>query len=333
MAGIRALRKIQLGLEATNTPGAAVVADTIWRGTGTLEDQRETVFPEEDVGFVGGVDRSYVPRLAAALDMDEVEATYEQLPILLTCCFSEDADPTSTDGSGQVYSFAMSTSTTNTINTATIEMGDNQRADEMEYAYVESMRLSGVAGEAVKMSANWRGRQANDCEFTTSISLTPVSEILFGEGKLYIDAVATAPGTTVVSASLVGMDLDINSGLTPIYTDGDQLYFDHLRRDRPEITADLTFEHNASAEAQITAWRAGTPKVVRIEWRGPTLNTAGSTYTAKTVIVDLAGKWESFSKLDEQDGNDVVTGTFRARWNSTAALFAEVTVVNEISGL
>jgi len=253
MAGIRALRKIQLGLEATNTPGAAVVADTIWRGMGTLEDQRETVFPEEDIGFVGGVDRSYVPRLAAALDMDEVEATYEQLPILLTCCFSADADPTSTDGSGQVYSFAMSTSTTNTINTATIEMGDNQRADEMEYAYVESMRLSGVAGEAVKMSANWRGRQASDCEFTTSISLVPVSEILFGEGKLYIDAVATAPGTTVVSASLVGMDLDINSGLTPIYTDGDQLYFDHLRRDRPEITADLTFEHNASAEAQITA--------------------------------------------------------------------------------
>jgi len=183
------------------------------------------------------------------------------------------------------------------------------------------------------MSANWRGRQASDCEFTTSISLAPVSEILFGEGKLYIDGVSTAPGTTVVSASLVGMDLDINSGLTPIYTDGDQLYFDHLRRDRPEITADLTFEHNASAEAQITAWRAGTPKVVRLEWRGPTLNTAGSTYTAKTVIVDLAGKWESFSKLDEQDGNDVVTGTFRARWNSTAALFAEVTVVNEISGL
>ena len=40
MSGKKALRKIQLGQEAT--PGTIVAATTIWRGMGTIEDLRET---------------------------------------------------------------------------------------------------------------------------------------------------------------------------------------------------------------------------------------------------------------------------------------------------
>ena len=46
MAGSRALRKIQLGKETT--AGIAVAATTLWRGMGTVKDNREVVFPEED---------------------------------------------------------------------------------------------------------------------------------------------------------------------------------------------------------------------------------------------------------------------------------------------
>ncbi len=72
---------------------------------------------------------------------------------------------------------------------------------------------------------------------------------------------------------------------------------------------------------------------MRLKINGSALTTAGSGYTYKTLIVDLAGKWETFDKIDEQDGNDIVTGTLRARYNSTAALFAEFVVVNELSSL
>ncbi len=58
MAGARALRKLQFGKETT--AGTNVDATTIWRGMGTIKDEREVVFPAEDVGILGGTDRSYI---------------------------------------------------------------------------------------------------------------------------------------------------------------------------------------------------------------------------------------------------------------------------------
>ena len=65
---------------------------------------------------------------------------------------------------------------------------------------------------------------------------------------------------------------------------------------------------------------------------GSALATPGN-YTYKTLIIDLAGKWEKFAALGDQDGDNVLTGTFRARYNSDAALFAEFVVVNALTVL
>ena len=51
MAGIRALRKIQLGREELR-PGTKVDADIIWRGTGSIHDNMDLVFPTEDIGML-----------------------------------------------------------------------------------------------------------------------------------------------------------------------------------------------------------------------------------------------------------------------------------------
>ena len=50
-------------------------------------------------------------------------------------------------------------------------------------------------------------------------------------------------------------------------------------------------------------------------------------------MIDAAGVYEDWSELQDQDGNDVVTASLRVRYNSTAALKAEITVVNELSSL
>lgn len=136
MPGAKALRKIQLGRETT--AGTAVAATTVWRGLGTIEDQRETVFPEEDVGYLGGLDRNYIPVLEAGLTMDPVPATFEQLPHILeagvkTATPSQDG----TAGSGYSYTYTLPTTSKNTLKTYTIEGGDDQQAEEMEYSFVE----------------------------------------------------------------------------------------------------------------------------------------------------------------------------------------------------
>ena len=55
--------------------------------------------------------------------------------------------------------------------------------------------------------------------------------------------------------------------------------------------------------------------------------------SSKYLTLDMAGKWDNFEAIGERDGNDIVTGNFRCRYNSTAALFFEAVVGNALSAL
>lgn len=330
-AGIRALSKAQFGLETT--AGTAVVADTIWRGVASLQDDRVLEFPEENIAYLPGVDRSYTQRLGATLSMASTPATFEQLPVIFSCGVMKDEDgEADSTGSGKIYTHTAATNGVVSLSTATWEVGDNQRVDEMEYAFVESFTLDGKAGEALMVSANWRGRQASDAEFTTTATLPTVEEIIFSRGTLYIDTAGGTIGTTVKSATLMGMKLDYNTGVKPIYAANGQLYFSHTEQTMQEATLDLTFLHDGTAEAEIAAWRAHTPRLLQLKFPGSALTTAGD-YASKTLILNCAGRWEKFGVLDDEDGNDVVTGTMRLRYNTTAGRFFQAIVVTELAGI
>ena len=69
--GIKSLRQIQLNRE--DVQGAATTDYTPWRGTGTLEDARVVVMPDEDIGIFGGTTRQYFPKLSSVLELDDIE--------------------------------------------------------------------------------------------------------------------------------------------------------------------------------------------------------------------------------------------------------------------
>jgi hypothetical protein len=329
MPGIKALRKIQTGRETT--AGVATAATSLWRGLGTIEDQREVKFVEEDIGYISGVDRAYVPRLFGALEMDSVEATFEQsLHVFEAGIKAVGTGVVDTGGSGKVYTYTFPTTSKNTIKTYTLEGGDDQEAERMEYAFVQEFSLEGKGGEALMIKSKWVGRQVAVNAFTGGIVLPSVEDILFSKGRLYIDPVSGTMGNTQVSNSFLAMALNVNTGWVPKFTADGQLYFSFAKLTVPEITLEITFEHDGSAAAEKVNWRAGTPRQIRTLFQGSALTTAG-TFQYKSLIIDLAGKWEKFSKLDEEDGNDIVTGTFRARYNATCAKFAQIKVVNQLA--
>lgn len=335
--GVKALRKIQLGQESTGSFGTPVAATTIWRGRGTLVDNRETVFPEEDVGIGGGTDRSYVPRLEAALPMDEVEATYEQLPYIFEAAWAKVATGSSdSSGSGYIYSYTIPTTSANNILAFTIEGGDDEDVEEMEYSFVESFSMSGSAGEAWMMSADWIGRQATSTgvSFTTGIAVPSVEEILFSKTKLYIDDSTGSYGSTQVSNALLSANVDATTGLKPKYTADGQKYFSFHYWDGEdmEIMLDVTFEHDSNATTEKSNWRNEIARLIRLKAEGAALSSSG-TYANKTLIVDLPGKWESFSAIEDEDGNDIVTGTFRSRYNADVADAGKFIVINENASL
>jgi hypothetical protein len=332
MPGVKPLRRIQLGAETT--AGTAVAATALWRGKGTIQDDSPQKFAEEDIGFLVGVDRTYLPKQAAKIAFDPVEATYEQLPYILTAGIKALTTGVADGvGSGKIYAYPFSTNAANTVKTFTIEGGDDQQEEEMEYSVVTALKLAGKSGEAIMMSGDWIGRQVTPSTFTTQPSTPSVEEILFQKTKLYIDAAGGTIGTTQKTNTLLAFDLDIKTGVTPVWTADGTLYFSFTKIVMPEITLKVTFEHDGTATAEKTAWRAGTARLIRLTATGTTLTTAGTTYIAKTLRIDLPGKWESFDKIGEQDGNDIVVGTFRSRYNATAALGPSVTVVNELTAL
>jgi hypothetical protein len=330
MAGIKALRKIQLGREAT--PGTAVAATAVWRGMGTLEDTREVKFPSEDIGYISGTDRAYVPKLAGSMAFDKVEATFEQLPHILEAGIKA-IGTGAADGAGtdKIYDYTLPTTAVNTIKAYTIEGGDDTEAEEMEYSFVSEFSLEGKGEEAWFMAATWLGRQISLSTFTGTLTPPTVEEMLFGKSKLYIDLVSGAFGTTVKALTLLEAKMKVKTGWKPVFTADGELFFTFAKLTVPEITLELTFEHDGTAQAEKVAWRAGTPRLIQIKCEGSAAATPGTTYTYKTLIINLAGKWEKFSKLDEKDGNDIVTGTLRARYNATKQAFGNIIVVNELA--
>lgn len=313
--GRKSCRRIQIGLETT--PGTAVAATTYWRGTGTLDNNQTTVFPEEDVGIFGGTDRNYIPKVEAGITLESVPATYQQLPYLFEMGI-EHATPTTDEGDAYYeYLYTMPLSCTDLhestdLGTYTIEAGDNIAAEEFAYGVARSITLSGRASEAVMMSAELFGREVSTSEFTDDLSIPSVTEILMSHGSLYIDDADGTIGTTAISNTLLDMNLSINTGWRPIYTAEGNKYFSFAKQGMPEIICTLTFEHNATAVTEKANWNSLTARLLRLKFDG------GSGYE---LYLDMAGKWDNVSKLGERDGNNILTFTFRVRYNSTAAKY------------
>lgn len=328
-------RKIQIGQETT--AGTAVAATTIWRGTGSLEDTRQIVFPDEYSGYFPGVTRSYCPKYGAAIKLAG-EATYEQLPYIFTSGVKAVTTGVADGGgTGKVYTYPFSTTSPNTFTTFTIEGGDGYEAEEAEYCFVQSFTLSGKAGESLMIDADLIGRQILSTTYTAGLTLPTVEEILFNSGAIYIDLVGGTIGGTLKSYTMYEFSMNVKrTGAIPTWTasgSAGAMVFGSSKLAGPiDATLDVIFEHDATPIAEKAWYRGRYPRKIRLKFLGSALATA-ATYTNKTLQIDLSGIWEKFDKLDEIDGNDVVKGTMRIRYDTTAALGCQTIIVNNLATL
>jgi len=336
MAGSRALRKIQFGRETT--AGSTTYATTIWRGTGVLHDQRDVIFPKEDVGILGGTTRSYIGKYWTDLTLDSVEATFEQLPYVFEAGVQTATATADGSGSGYIYVYTASVSAQNTSSKYSIEGGADEGAEEASYFFCKHFNLSGDGQGALFMTSDWVGRVCASTTFSATATIPDVEEILVNTGSLYIDNLGTTVGSTAVSGTLFAIDLDYTTGLQEFWAVDDSLDFNLVKFTEDEIILNLTYEHNASALTEKAKYQAGSVRNIRLKFEhGTAMTTVGTDYTYKTLIIDVAGVYEDWSVLQDQDGNDVVTATLRVRYalasGAAPALKFGATIVNELSAL
>jgi len=411
----KAMRKIQLAREVPATPGTDLPATALWRGLGTMEDQAPFTIVDEDIGHLLGYERGYFPHYQAGLTLEATPATFEQLPYILAGgIYGLVAGVADGGGTGHVYAYPFPTTTATTIQTYTIEGGDEWEMEQAHYCFVKDFTLAGKGGEAVTMEANLVGRQLHRLQYGRVITiagvagtsftdaangfavfltgttirvrgttindgiytvagggvagtittteatqlevagdsvmvqdwfsggptgLTPVAveEILTSKGRMYIDAIGAAFGTTIKSNTLLDFSLKVTTGWNPIFTaDGvatETASFGFHKFVRPEVVLDVTFEHNESATDEKAIWRARTGRKVELIFQGSLLTTAAG-YTYKTLTIDLPIVWEKFDKLGEQNGNDIIHAVARMRSAAAApTVTGTITVVNEVHSL
>ncbi len=310
-------RKAQLGREGTK--GSAVAATALWRGMATMEDLTTLERVEEDVGVYGGYGRLEKVSIGAQIDLPGQPATYQQLPHIFEAGIKSIGTGSGT-GATWTFAYTVSTSSANTIKTYTWEVGDGIEAEEAEYCFVESFELSGAVNEMLQVSATWRGRQVIADAFTGSISAVAANAVVFNTGTLFIDDAGATLGDTQVSNSFRSFSLSVETGYKAIWTGEGSLYFTYEKLTDPVITLEITAEHDATwkgSGGEKAAWRAKTGRLVRVTFSG-----TGS----ERLQIDLAGKWETFGSLEEDEGNSVLRGSMFAYFNTTDNLFCEIEV-------
>lgn len=334
--GVKKLRKIQLGKEVT--PGTAVAATTIWRGTGVLDDQREVVEVEEDVGLLGGTDRTHIPFYLGGLELEETPATFEQIQYLLAMGFGGPTTGVADGvGDGYVYTTNIPESSLPTAAPYTIQGGDNFEVERGEYALCTKISLSGRSKEALKMSATLMLKQvARLAAFTGALTIPPVEDILVQRGKVYLDAVGDDYGDTQVSGMVLGVALELQPLWEPKYFVEDSLGYAAAQFVGYAITGSITFEHDTNAGGDTgqekANWRNQVTRLLRLQFEGATFDTGG-TYTKKTLQINLPIKWKKFNPISDQNGNDIVVADFFSKYNVSKADGGSFVVVNELSAL
>jgi hypothetical protein len=333
MAGSKAFRFIQLGTESPQ--GTPVAASTIWRGMGVIKDQRDIVRPKEHVGVAGGTTRKYSPRHWSELAMPEVEATFEQLPYLLEAGVSTETPTADGTGSGYIYNYLSPVAAQNTIKTFTVEGGDDQQAEEFDFGFVKKLTLAGSAQGALMMSADWMGRVVTNSTKTAAQAVPAVEEIFVNDAKIYIDDSGGSVGGSVVSSTLFEISLDWVTGLEAFWAvDGSKdfsliKYVDELEA----MVLTLTYEHNGSAVTEKAKYQAQSDRLIRLLFEGTDLVTAGSVYSKKSLVLDMAGFYNDWSALEDVDGNDVIKAEFVVAYATADTLKMDATVVNALATL
>ena len=329
--GIKALRKIQFARNADSDSGAEIDATSLWRGTGTIEDARAIEFVAEDVGILAGTDRTNTPYLLGKLALDATVLTFEQFPNLLEMSVMA-ATPSSDTGSGWIRTYNVPYTAKNTLRDYTFEGGDNQQAELLDYVFCNDWTLAGQEKQAWMMSGNLIGRQVVDTTFTAGVSIPIVYNGNFGKSKLYINADSDAYGTTQISNTLLASNIKYSANLIDKHAANGNLYYSFVETPMPEFTLALTFEHDANAVTQKGLWRTEAARIIRLDIEGAALTSAGA-YTYRTIRFDVPGKWLSFGKIGERNGNDVLEGVFHVRYNATKANAGSIVVVNDLTTL
>lgn len=241
----------------------------------------------------------------------------------------------------------------------TFVAGDSFEVEQMTYGKCTNVSVSGSSGGPLSMQGSFIGRNVSyyGATFPTDVaSISAVEDLIFSRAILSLAEPAGSPTFTTVDSTFLGFDVGIDCTWVPKYTgQGDNATtptWEFALFTNYAVNGSFTLEHNSwtsgTANGLKQKWRDQETLIMRIDCWGRsvnTLDTTGSTLTPTSPFSPSANstyqgvrfefpiKIQQISPLSDNDGNNIVSVAWSARYNSTYGSTGYILVENDISEL
>jgi len=343
--GQKVLHQLQYGLESTAAHGDAMAADTMLLGEVTLPDaDREVIIPGFGTGerIPGQLLSAFVRRILAegvtfATPADRGGLYYQLLPLMFSCCIVGNQTPSAVT-SGQLdylWTFDTPLTGTETLESFTLEAGDDSRAYEIAYCMVPELEIAGNcdSGE-VTLSAKLFGDQITLSSFTGDFSAPAATYVIGKLARVYVDSTWAALGTGELELALVDWSLTISGGAHPKLRGSASRVLDSHGQGELDIRLNLGLERGVAdveTEEDYFLSTTVTKRFVRLEIDSGIAIGSGTNHK---LTFDLAGAWvgwQSFGR--DQEGNTLDVATLRVGKDNTSGKAFTAKVVTNVASI
>jgi hypothetical protein len=271
--------------------------------------------------------------------LEDADGAYFGLfPVLLSMLIKGNITPVEQNGGegDYLWTFAAPQTGAETLDSITLEVGDDQEGYEMAYGMLRSLRITGdcETGE-VHVSGDLFADEI--IQTTVTAGQTPPTVELCNAklATIDIDSTWAGLGTTPLTAALVNFDILINGGGHPKFVGSAQRKFDTHGQGAIGVEATFTFERIAGVATEELLYRpatgyAVTARFVRLTITGTQIG-AGDP---RTLVIDMAGIWDSWHTLGaDREGNTLDVAKLVAGYDVTGTQALQATVTTAVTAI
>jgi len=339
--GVKVYDRTEMGFEVT--PGTAVASTTRLRSPFvSIVDKTKIEAVAEDIGIIGGTDRTNKLSIDGDLSIPSHNMTFEQFQYFMYLLTSGPKTGAA-DGVGTDFVYTTLFPTTSSANPTpmTFVTGDNFETRTLNFGLCTKVEITFLHGTAMKITATIIGQQvtyqAVGFLSTDTVPVPVVSESVSNFSKLFLDTIGGTYGATQIVGQVNGGKITLESTWAGYPSNDGVLWSTNFQQTNWKVSGSIAFLHNTAVSGSrggaIQNFLSETPMLLRLGAYGKALATVGTLYTQKQVLIDLPIKYMSGGDIKDQNGFNLATLNFESKYNATAGNAGKCVVVNELAAL
>jgi len=325
-------RKVQYGKETTRF--TAVAATKALTGEINVPKDRVPTYFGGSLGIRVRENQAVIAQIKAGdIRYTDPAAYFQELVLFLSLGLMGGITPTEQTPSQADYlwPFLPTMTAADALDAITLELGDDERAYEVEGVSATSFKLSGKTGDnsLVSLDVGLLGKQLTSTTITPAIALPTREPIIGNLAKIYLDPSWATVGATQKTGILREYSSELQFGVEQLHH-GAAKTVDSQRQGYLGGMFQFVFERGAEAEAIFDAFNAQTFKVMRLRLEGGQIGTGVN----HKIDIDMGGYFEAVDPWGQEDqGFGLYTATFHPLYDGTGAKAIDVNVVTSTNAI